>query len=305
MEVMVRAHRLLVVFFCVLITAARVQAQAGRGEFGSIIIRVVPPQAEVLIDGEPWLGHETDGRLVVQLPPGRHHVEIRSPGYRIYESDLEVRAGESTPLNVSLVAPPREQTPPPGAPPPPPPVTGGIHQVWDTGEESGFAISPDYRIADVNHRTAHLLGAYGGVALAGRLFVGAGGYWQLDYSHNDINIAYGGAVFEWRQWNHKPVGIVAHALVGGGDARTRNVFYPVGRPQPYRGGYDGGFRGGYDDFHEGFFVFEPEVQVTARLARELHVTGGIGYRLTSTYHGGISGDRLNGLSGSISVRFGR
>jgi hypothetical protein len=317
MEVLVRAHRLLAVFFGVFVlstlTVTRVQAQAGRGEFGSIVVRVVPPQAEVLIDGERWVGHETDGRLVVQVPPGRHHVEIRSPGYRIFESEVEVRAGESTPLNVSLVgAPPEQGPPPPGIPPPPPSLpppsgAGRIHQVSDSGEESGFAISPDYRFADVNHHTAHLLGGYGGVVFSGHLFVGAGGYWQLDYSHRDLNIAYGGAVFEWRQWNTKPVGVTLHALVGGGDAHIYNNYiypvYPGGpHPDPYRGGYYGYYDYGY---HEGFFVFEPEAQVNVRLARDFRFSAGVGYRVTSTYHGAISGDQLNGVSGTISVRFGK
>jgi len=310
MEVPVRADRLLILIAVLVlstITATRVQAQPGRGEFGSIVIRVVPPHAEVLIDGERWVGHETDGRLVVQVPPGRHHVEIRSPGYRVFESDVDVHAGEAAPLNVSLVgAPPEQAAPPPGLPPPPAPPssTGRIHQVSDSTDESGFAISPDFRIADVNHHTAQLLGAYGGVVFAGRLFVGAGGYWQLN-SHHDLNIAYGGAVFEWRQWNHKPVGLTLHALVGGGDAHIDNVFTPV-HPQPYHGGYYDGYYGyDYYGYHEGFFVFEPEVQMNVRVAREFRFSAGVGYRITSTYHGAVSGDQLNGVSGTISFRFGK
>lgn len=290
------------------LAAAPARAQGARAEFGSIAVRVVPPNAEVFIDGERWVGAQTDGRLVVQLVPGRHHVEIRSPGYRVYESDVEVRAGETSPLNVSLIgAPagggvPREGPPPPASQPSP--VYGSIRQVADSGEESGFSGSMDFRIADVNHHTSQFLGGYGGFVYAGRLFVGLGGYWQLDDSHRDLSLAYGGGVFEWRQWNTQPVSLTLHALVGGGDAHVGNPAYPVdGRPRPYNGdGYYGGY---YIDYHEGFFVFEPEAQVNVRLTRDVRVGAGAGYRVTSTYHGGLSGDQLNGWSVGFNVRFGR
>jgi hypothetical protein len=177
--------------------------------------------------------------------------------------------------------------------------------VADSGEESGFSGSMDFRIADVNHHTSQFLGGYGGFVYAGRLFVGLGGYWQLDDTHRDLSLAYGGGVFEWRQWNTKPVSLTLHALVGGGDAHFgNNYYYPVdGHPQPYHGG--GYYDPYYGDYHEGFFVFEPEAQVNVRLTRDVRLGAGAGYRVTSTYHGGISGDQLNGWSAGFNVRFGR
>ena len=53
-------------------------------------------------------------------------------------------------------------------------------------------------------------------------------------------------------------------------------------------------------------MFEPEAQVNVRLGRDIRFSAGAGYRVTSTdYHGGISGDTLNGWSGTISFRFGK
>ena len=95
-------------------------------------------------------------------------------------------------MNVSLAGSVPPQAPPMSGPPPGP-VTG-IRQVSNEGEESGFAFSTDYRFAEVNHQTAHLLGGYAGVVYAGHLFVGGGGYWQLDDNHNGISVAYGGAI---------------------------------------------------------------------------------------------------------------
>ena len=80
------------------------RARAGNGEsdFGSIALRVQPGDATVTIDGERWEGALDQDRLVVQLGGGTHTVEIRKDGYRTYITDITVRPGETTPLNVSL-----------------------------------------------------------------------------------------------------------------------------------------------------------------------------------------------------------
>ena len=73
-----------------------------RSESASLSIRVQPANAEVLIDGERWQGAAGDQRLVVQVAPGVHHVEARSEGYRTYQSDITVRPGETSTVNISL-----------------------------------------------------------------------------------------------------------------------------------------------------------------------------------------------------------
>jgi hypothetical protein len=75
------------------------------GEYGTLAIRVQPDDAEVLIDGERWEGTSGDERLVVQLAPGSHRVEVRKDGYRVFTTDVNVRPGETAPLNVSLSRP--------------------------------------------------------------------------------------------------------------------------------------------------------------------------------------------------------
>jgi hypothetical protein len=71
-------------------------------------VRVQPTASEVWIDGEQWRGPEGDERLVVQLSEGTHHVEVRKSGFRRYATDVQVRRGETVPLNVSL-SPDRDQ----------------------------------------------------------------------------------------------------------------------------------------------------------------------------------------------------
>ena len=73
-----------------------------RAESASLSIRVQPANAEVFIDGERWQGAAGDQRLVVQVAPGVHHVEARSEGYRTYQSDITVRPGETSTVNISL-----------------------------------------------------------------------------------------------------------------------------------------------------------------------------------------------------------
>ena len=70
--------------------------------FGTLAIRVQPAGAEILIDGERWTGPEGDERLVIQLSEGAHHVDIRKDRYRHFSTDVRIRRGETTPLNVSL-----------------------------------------------------------------------------------------------------------------------------------------------------------------------------------------------------------
>jgi hypothetical protein len=74
----------------------------GRSQSTSLSIRVQPADAEVFIDGEPWQGAAGDERLIVQVAAGVHHVEARREGYRTYQSDITVRPGETSTVNISL-----------------------------------------------------------------------------------------------------------------------------------------------------------------------------------------------------------
>jgi uncharacterized membrane protein len=56
----------------------------------------------VLIDGERWRGPEAQDRLIVEVTEGRHTVEIQKAGYRPYVTDVQIRRGETSTLNVSL-----------------------------------------------------------------------------------------------------------------------------------------------------------------------------------------------------------
>jgi hypothetical protein len=76
--------------------------QESSSRTGSLVIRVQPSDADVMIDGEHWRGPSGDDRLVVQVSEGRHRVEVQKDGYTRFTTEVEVRRNDSLPINVSL-----------------------------------------------------------------------------------------------------------------------------------------------------------------------------------------------------------
>jgi PEGA domain len=75
-------------------------SQPARG--GSLVLRVQPGEADILIDGELSKGPSGDERLVVQVSEGHHRIEVKKDGYVTFSSEVDVKAGDSLPINVSL-----------------------------------------------------------------------------------------------------------------------------------------------------------------------------------------------------------
>lgn len=79
------------------------QREQRDARFGTLTIRVQPPDAEVIVDETPWRGPAAeDGAISIQVAAGQHRVEIRREGYASFVTQVEVRAGVTTPLNVML-----------------------------------------------------------------------------------------------------------------------------------------------------------------------------------------------------------
>jgi hypothetical protein len=71
--------------------------------FGTISVQVQPAGATVLVDGERWTGPaNSDERLIIQVPAGRHRVEVERDGYERFVTEIDVRASDTAPLNISL-----------------------------------------------------------------------------------------------------------------------------------------------------------------------------------------------------------
>jgi hypothetical protein len=71
--------------------------------FGTISFQIQPSGATVFIDGERWNGPANpDERLIIQVLAGRHHVEVEHDGYERFITEIDVRASDTAPLNISL-----------------------------------------------------------------------------------------------------------------------------------------------------------------------------------------------------------
>ena len=75
-----------------------------RSAYGSVSIRVQPGDAVVLIDGERWEGGGVRDRLVIELSEGTHRIEVQKDGFAPYSTEVRVRRGQVSTLNVSLLS---------------------------------------------------------------------------------------------------------------------------------------------------------------------------------------------------------
>ena len=73
--------------------------------YGRLAIRVQPADAEVFIDGNKW-DAPGNQQLLLRLEAGTHRVEVRHDGYRGYLTEVTIKGGEETPLNVALTKQP-------------------------------------------------------------------------------------------------------------------------------------------------------------------------------------------------------
>ena len=192
---------------------------------------------------------------------------------------------------------------------------------------NGPLFGAEFKFTEFNGENAFLFGGYAGALFDNTFFVGGAGYWQAnsycsdygdyhygcdggdydDYSGYPGVNGYGGLVLEWYALRSPVVSVSARGLVGGGIANVgwEDGFVPGDplRPQPRHGG---GYppQGGhyYYTFDQGYFVFEPQANVTLRVAPGIAVVGGAGYRVIAWANGWE--DRLDGFTATAAVRFG-
>lgn len=174
--------------------------------------------------------------------------------------------------------------------------------------KSGPIIAPDFKVTSFDHQTDTLAGFYGGWLHEEALLIGGAGYWLVDRSHGH-DLAYGGLVIGWFVNRDRPVGFGVKTLIGGGTADLTNVV-TVLQPPPIHGQLPSPVPT-VVAYHQDFFVFEPEADVTVHLNRYLKLTGGVGYRLTGNgyygyygYYGGPHDDRVHGVTGSVALQIG-
>ena len=74
---------------------------------GTLALSLQPADAEILVDGSPWQHDSGSDRLTIDLSDGRHNIQIRKAGYVGYLTDIQIRAGQTTTLDVQLKTQPR------------------------------------------------------------------------------------------------------------------------------------------------------------------------------------------------------
>jgi len=75
------------------------ETQAGTGRLS---IDLNPADADLLLDGQPVSIPRGQGPLIIDLSEGQHSVQVRKPGYVGYLTEVEIRRGEMSTLNVAL-----------------------------------------------------------------------------------------------------------------------------------------------------------------------------------------------------------
>ena len=193
------------------------------------------------------------------------------------------------------------------------PATNPVGQGPMTVERvhSGFLVTPEIKVTRFDHRTTEVVGADAGWLADKTFFIGGGGYWMANQSH-DRQLAYGGLVLGLSTPVDSPFSVGVKTLLGGGRAtvaRSFTVFDTDGRGDGIRILVpDGPGRTVLPPLtntvrlREDFVVFEPEVNVAFKMSKRLRVTAGAGYRWIGRERGGLDG--LSGPSGSVGLQIG-
>lgn len=83
-------------------TAAAGRDDESSSPFGILAIRIEPSDAQILIDGETWIGSGPSTELVIHVAAGTHQVEVRRSGYATFRVDVDLSSGARTRLVVKL-----------------------------------------------------------------------------------------------------------------------------------------------------------------------------------------------------------
>src|ERR1700676_3218016 len=87
-------------YFLTLVLAIALCAAASFAQDGKLKVKVTPKQAYVFVDGQAI----RDGNQSISLTPGKHTVVVVNYGYKMESRDVNIEAGKSTPLEVTLQA---------------------------------------------------------------------------------------------------------------------------------------------------------------------------------------------------------
>ena len=67
-----------------------------------LAVRVQPAEALIIIDGKPWGTSAGFEEMTIHLRAGRHTIELQLAGYESFVTEVEIKRGQTTPLNVRM-----------------------------------------------------------------------------------------------------------------------------------------------------------------------------------------------------------
>jgi hypothetical protein len=160
----------------------------------------------------------------------------------------------------------------------------------------------EVKFTNIDNDFAVLAGARGGWIINHRLILGAGGYGLVQDNinrypigferYNFLTMGYGGFMMELDFNPHKLVHGSGLILIGGGElSRAISAPYywePLGNTE------------------DGFFVVEPEVNVTVNMTSFMRISTGASYRFVSDVEmNGLTNEDISGPAASLTLRFGK
>jgi hypothetical protein len=187
--------------------------------------------------------------------------------------------------------------------------------------ETGSVVGGDLKFATVGGQQALFLGGSGGYLFDGRFLVGGALYARVDRAYrvegsgcHDASVVsvcangseiksgdvYGGLLLGWRALRTRAVTVGVGGLFGlgavtmGWDGAQSVVNPNVPGPGSHSSADV------YELYDQGYFIFEPQVDVAVSLGPRVVLAGGLGYRMIG-YTSGLN-DQLKGLAVSLSVR---
>ena len=78
------------------------EAEPAPARFGTLSLRVLPGDAELIVDGDRFPAPAGQDLIAIRLPEGRHRIEIQKEGYARYVEEILIRRDQTLTLNVSL-----------------------------------------------------------------------------------------------------------------------------------------------------------------------------------------------------------
>jgi hypothetical protein len=81
-----------------------INVQPSQANMGGLSFSITPDTAEVWVDGNYFgtVGQFTPESEPLGMPAGRHHVELREPGYQVSSFDVDIVAGQVIPYQGEL-----------------------------------------------------------------------------------------------------------------------------------------------------------------------------------------------------------